>query len=46
MNGCAQPFKNLQTKFVAIVEQIEKRIRKKDQKIVPADIFHPIFYRN
>ena len=46
MNSCSQPFKILQMKFVAIVEKIKKRIRKKDQKHVPADKVHPIFYRN
>ena len=30
-------------KCVAIVEQIKKRIRKKDEKLVPADIVQPIF---
>ena len=28
-------------RYVAILEQIRKRIRKKDQKIVPVDIVQP-----
>ena len=40
----APPFDISQTRYVAILEQIKKRIRKKDQKLVPADIVQPISY--
>jgi hypothetical protein len=45
MNGCLEPLEKFQVHFVAVEEQNKLRIKRKDQKLVPPAIAHPIFHQ-
>ena len=40
-NGWAQPFEKLKIHFIAVLKENEKKVREKDQKLVPVAICDP-----